>query len=85
MKTEDDACKCWCPFARVTAVLENGQTVAQPHNRIVGTKARYIKSPEAATCIASECMAWRFAVVQSGPQSAPGHPHVGYCGLAGKP
>lgn len=34
---------------------------------------------EWVTCVASECMAWRWGVEAGDPRK------VGYCGLAGKP
>lgn len=36
----------------------------------------------ASNCIASECMAWRWAVIQPGGKPNPAN--GGYCGLAGK-
>lgn len=79
MKTEDEARKCWCPFARFGAVSEAHLPV---HKN------------EGFHCVAAKCMAWRWidslkisypnldgkAVVEL-PQSD----WRGFCGLAGKP
>ncbi len=62
MKTEAEARQCWCPFVRVN-----------PFGSI--TNRGDIST---TTCIASECMAWRWANTIE-PE------RIGYCGLAGKP
>jgi hypothetical protein len=85
--TEEEAHRKWCPFARSMRVINTADrtTVVIGHNR---------DSPDNTipSCIASSCMAWRFAepkpirdidlvtsdVVQS-------RPRLGYCGLSGKP
>jgi hypothetical protein len=36
-------------------------------------------------CRASECMAWRWAVVKNHMEERPQNERFGYCGLAGKP
>lgn len=64
MKTESEARKCWCPFARVNVPVSFpiGGNVSQT----IGTAAvnRFVRNEEGAAmaaCIASECMAWRWA------------------------
>lgn len=68
--TEDEAKKKWCPFSRI--LLENG-TVGAAVNRYEGV-------PEAARCLGSACMAWRWSrqrPINTDQLSS------GYCGLAG--
>ena len=83
MKTPDEARRCWCPFARFTAMDDD-----LPANRW----GKY-RNPEDARCIADECMAWRWGdwqkvVFPAGgydQQEEPKDVQMGYCGLAGKP
>jgi len=52
--TEEEARKKWCPFARVpSAIGMNGSAVS-------GTPAINRAPHVEVTCIASECMAWRW-------------------------
>lgn len=51
MLTEDEAKKKWCPHVR----LGDEQGVSASINRAWGRGC-----PDAARCIASECMAWRW-------------------------
>lgn len=53
LRTEEEARKCWCPFARYTSV--RGQGI----NRWTDDGDTNL-SPNATKCIASECMAWRW-------------------------
>ena len=84
--TQEEARRCWCPFARVAHPFydkinaQDGGAPIQISNRIVATQedascAEMAADHPAMKCIASHCMAWRF------------HENVatGYCGLAGKP
>jgi hypothetical protein len=73
LMTGAEARKCWCPFARVPLIKTSRE-------RPVVMTAINRTEPDsgvAAPCIASDCMAWRWADgrAQSGK---------GYCGLAGK-
>lgn len=54
LRTEEEARKCWCPFARTPFVLD-GQGGSIPANRYGSGDAA-----SNAQCIASECMAWRW-------------------------
>lgn len=71
-KTEAEAEKCWCPFAR-------GQAYECAVNRVsMGVDQ---VEPHASTyCIASKCMAWRW----HWPEGSHDHSLTdqGYCGLA---
>lgn len=50
--TEEEAHKCWCPFARVTDGLrDGGNRYPQLDDRTTGAFA---------ACIGSSCMAWRW-------------------------
>lgn len=87
MKTEDEARKCWCPFARVTDPRLPPGTGSW--NRTISndnTEAR-------ALCIASACMGWRW-VQELGEQKQMGGGYAeravlpltrGYCGLMTRP
>lgn len=70
LRTEEEAKKCWCPFARVPTfdVHDIGGAAAASSNR-----SDMSTQPGFAPCLASECMAWR-------PVDARG-----FCGLAGRP
>ena len=74
--TEDEAREKWCPFVRL-------QYDHPAINRTWDTP-----NPGKCRCIASDCMAWRWAEQGHDPDDMPGigeHPSTGYCGLAGKP
>ena len=73
MKTEEEARKCWCPFARTVERAAAGSSNAR--NRVVAvgpedaTKtdeeritAELVAGLMGCQCIASDCMAWRAAV-----------------------
>lgn len=93
MKSEAEARKCWCPFARLVGLD------AQPAwNRAKDDDGNVFLS-KGTQCIASECMAWRWAqeIDETGKMNtayrktpikdSPGHfdnAPLGYCGLAGK-
>ena len=83
--TEEQAREKWCPFSKSVAVgtRENGSPY-QSGNRVrahQGTSAigpisfPAQMNPETCRCIASDCMAWRWAMKSI---------NEGYCGLAGK-
>lgn len=80
MKTEAEAKKCWCPFARVA------NSFAAATNR---SKQKQIS--KWTKCIASECMAWREEWNDEPNADQPPSEWVssptgrGFCGLAGKP
>ena len=71
--TESDAKKLWCPMAR--AALTEG--MAANRTASMGTGA-YADITGLTRCIASQCMAWRWRRLNTGPDE-------GYCGLAGQP
>lgn len=68
--TEEEAKMCWCPMARVWD-LEAEKPV--PHNRLEWGRDESDMS-QAAHCLGSACMAWRWTGKTNG-----------YCGLAGAP
>lgn len=75
MKTEAEAKKCWCPFAR--PVFQHADDCGYvPGNRNFVPSGQS-QITEQTQCIASECMAWRWVT--------PNIETFGYCGLAGKP
>ena len=89
MHTEDEARTKWCPHARIGS----DSTGLGCLNR------DFAKGPpDAALCIASECMAWRFEPVEAwearyeqwedaadigGVNRGPEPKPLGYCGLSG--
>lgn len=74
--TEDEAKTKWCPFARVPmSYLDNSPAPAV--NRAYSGNSAY----EGSLCIASACMAWRWAGTASQYPKSSDVP--GYCGLAG--
>lgn len=64
--SETEAREKWCPFARV---LKHTGSAAAAVNR---TNQENLLG----TCLGSQCMAWRFGVLDD---------VNGYCGLAGQP
>lgn len=88
MLTEEEAKGKWCPFARVA--LDYGEGTAGSRmvasaNRGWADLADHLNVD--SRCIASQCMAWRPAVLphqRNLPNPADAAP-AGYCGLAGKP
>ena len=98
MKTEAEAKKCWCPFARAVPGKQRSIGAdwdAVPAANRISLEPSGIAWPGGAQCIASECMAWRWE--QGASWDAKRNmmvtdmmPHGvgasrGYCGLAGKP
>lgn len=101
MKTEAEARKCWCPFARNVQIggASEPYQFSQPFNRLSTDNGKscdgFNDNPEAARCIASDCMAWRWNEAAAKAE-IPEHgyvshtttivdPAIGYCGLAGTP
>jgi hypothetical protein len=64
IRTEEEARKCWCPFAR-PAMPHNSPF--QPGNRMpdMGGDGYTSKLSPSNSCIASECLAWRWAVTDT--------------------
>jgi len=96
--TEEEARKKWCPFVRLLSVTTRDgkpEAAIASFNRIALSPdpSTHVMSPETARCIASECMAWRWAKVKDviTREPPPGHYEwvdsdvYGYCGLAGAP
>ena len=85
MKTEEEARKCWCPFARQWSMGVD-QMGSGGWNRHMPNTGTDDKAPYGCKCIASECMAWRVGIYKLGDGPSP-RPSVayGYCGLAGNP
>jgi hypothetical protein len=69
MHTEAQARQTWCPFARS---MEGGDGNRE-------WKAKAVALPADCMCVASQCMAWRWA-----PQTDTHEkPQAGFCGIAG--
>ena len=61
--TEEDAKKCWCPFARASYTDKNG-------NAHIGTPSGNNRSAKgepmiACLCIASKCAAWHWSEMRT--------------------
>ncbi len=99
MITEEEARKKWCPFARTVEKLTDG--ISFPRNRVVNvpnkddlTDVEFLSVLTGTTCIASECMAWRWwrptsesikKVMEEQEKMGIESPFKGgYCGLAGE-
>jgi len=85
--TEEEAKKKWCPMAKVMNI--NGGGGGNRWDGAASNKNKDAIGPVGATCVASDCMAWRWydhvkfdasGTSQGRPDDCPG-----YCGLAGKP
>lgn len=62
MLTEDEAKAKWCPFARICVSEKDGSEASvASFNRIAHRQTSNLLTPHAANCIASACMAWRWA------------------------
>ncbi len=60
--TEDEAKKKWCPFVRLVVADATGADPSSVAANRVGVRGtREVKLPDAACCIASACMAWRWS------------------------
>ena len=90
LRTEEEAKKCWCPFARVSCA--DGEAVGNHAANRFATA--FSEGHERTRCIASECMAcrwgeWELAgtgeVSMSRFHNERQHPTRGVCGLAGLP
>ena len=83
MHTEEQARELWCPHVRYAI---EGSKWRIAINRWLGMSDRNF-NPEPAHCIASQCMAWRWAdgVDPRNPKHPEGVRPYGYCGLAGYP
>lgn len=85
--TEDEAKKKWCPYASsraVTIQLPEGKTLTSMFGgrEVEKNKVRgFVPFP---TCVASECMAWRWGR-RSFDRDMIRDDKQGYCGLAGTP
>jgi len=80
LRTEDDAKRCWCPYARENMIVGfDGGRRSHIGNRNT-TDQTYAK------CIATNCMAWRWSYQFTHMETGKGthyDPKLGYCGLAG--
>ena len=85
MMTEEQAREKWCPFVRVGFGMN-----APDQSCIAATGNRMTTMDDECNCIASDCMAWRWAhlggdhnaIGEPLPENVPGE---GYCGLSGTP
>lgn len=64
--TEEEAKKKWCPFVRLTVgVIEGkGGQLTPAFNRFGSVETGLTENPVDCRCIASECMAWRWARIE---------------------
>lgn len=80
---EEEATRKWCPFSRAVylggAVQDElgGAPLLTPHNRVGGHEDG-IDAVDYCRCVASDCMAWRWAEVLTTDKAM-----VGFCGLIG--
>ncbi len=88
--TEDEAKQQWCPHARVCEVGDG--ELYGPFNRYhTSEQSGPTDSGNEARCIASQCMAWRWARTHiNDPQNLggdmiPSTRAYGYCGAFGVP
>jgi hypothetical protein len=70
--TEDEAKQKWCPQVRFT----------QWNDQMLSNRGEF---SGATNCLASGCMAWRWANERGLRSDGASVPIYGYCGLAGKP
>lgn len=79
--TEAGAEQRWCPFASSRVVTFKNQK--QGTTQVTFEPEEVIDRFPSTTCVASQCMAWRWSV----RVTSPGAEHLSerFCGLAGKP
>lgn len=83
---EDDARKKWCPFTVQQHYHGAGNAwIFVAINRIWDKVSGKVQVPRACHCIASDCMAWRWAETFNNAGQVHESRTDGYCGLAGKP
>lgn len=75
---EAEASESWCPFVR-SPWTPDGDGAAAVNRR------RDRKPADAAPCLGSRCMAWRWAVIEGVVGEASASETRGFCGLAGEP
>lgn len=84
--TEEEAKQKWCPMMRYI-IDEEGDDVIS--NRCTNFKHEYGAATDSTTCIASDCMMWRWNKEQKPSVMDIAQPVMesttsGYCGLGGK-
>lgn len=89
--SKEDAATRWCPFVRSPQAAPVGsrlELVGGCNTQDNGSR------PDRTSCIASGCMAWRWAgwrtktfgtIAPLPSEDNKDGPRLGYCGLAGKP
>lgn len=78
--TEEEAKTKWCPFVRFTSPTERAGWDWNRHKSHKGPNGEML-----AFCLASKCMAWRWAKATDYDGEVLVSDLDGYCGLAGKP
>ena len=80
--TEQEAKQKWCPFVRFVTPQDD---VEGDYNNRYTSVDMVIRKESPSTCIASDCMAWRWVIMFSIDEQLPNRDEAsGYCGLAGK-
>ena len=83
--TESEAKKRWCPESRVLASDSVGNVTGDApcgYNRGMSTPNLIVGG---STCMASQCMAWRWTKAEKQDPVTGHYSRLGYCGKAGKP
>lgn len=83
--TEEEAKQCWCPFAKMWSMADNG-TASGGWNRHPSEPPTEDGKYSGSNCIGSKCMVWRweyddYRATGGGLEQTDS----GYCGLAAKP
>lgn len=79
----EEAKKKWCPMVRLIAVTDKNEVInSTSYNKAMQVKEERIITPAGSTCIASDCMMWRWEYERV--VSMPKRTTSGYCGLAGR-
>jgi hypothetical protein len=90
--TEDEASRLWCPFSRVAFVGQGVMNRVSSHYTDLAQRAAdrgdrrdldyYKQQARDCNCLASRCMAWRWAGYNKRGENDEA---TGFCGLVGKP
>ena len=78
LSTEEEAKKCWCPFALTHIGAAHGA------GNVTLNRSSGVNAPKEGTlCLASRCMMWRFRATPLIFTERGDTARRGYCGLAG--
>ena len=84
--TESDAKTKWCPHVRYPNLMESELVAGNKYSAGCNTNAQGSRTPVAFTCIASDCMMWKWDEAfdvdkDDNPIGGTNYDTEGHCGL----